>query len=140
MRDNPRSRPTSGHENKGSITAARHWRGDPSARLTSSLSKDGYRVALVEQDGQVAGCAFWMYLQGTNFGRLDYVAVHPDFRRRGIGEALVVQANSDARNTGAHAMYLSLRSDNATAHRLYLRCGYTGTVRSTQFRAPGPGR
>jgi len=110
--------------------------GEHRRRLTAYVVEDGCRVALVEQDGQVAGCALWMYMGGTDFGRLEYLAVDPAFRRRGVGAALVVHVNTDAHGAGARAMYLSLGSENNSAARLYLRCGFAEKVRSTRFTAP----
>ena len=52
------------------------------------------------------------------------VAVHPDFRRRGIGEALVVQLIADLKAMGSECLTLEVRQSNAPAIALYEKLGF----------------
>ena len=56
--------------------------------------------------------------------RLYSIAVAPEARGTGIGEALLAAAERHARTRGAIAMRLEVRADNAAAQRLYERRGY----------------
>jgi ribosomal protein S18 acetylase RimI-like enzyme len=47
------------------------------------------------------------------------VAVHPDFRRRGIARALVRHALGMVREAGGRAIYLQVEADNETAVKIY---------------------
>ena len=101
-------------------------------RLAEHLH-DGYRVAFVTRGEELLGCALWIFLENTNFGRLDYLSVDETWRRRGVGSALVSHALGDARKRGVNAMFLSVDPLNEAARRLYLQHGFRETVISTTF-------
>lgn len=52
------------------------------------------------------------------------VGVHPDYRRRGIGERLVQAAVAQIRRSGGRLALLQVDSDNEGARRLYERRGF----------------
>ena len=56
------------------------------------------------------------------------IAVHPDFRRRGIAEALVAGLEEQLRQRGSKALTLEVRDSNAPAIALYEKLGFM-TVR-----------
>lgn len=49
------------------------------------------------------------------------LAVHPDFRRMGIGRFLVSRVLEELRKTGCRYIYLEVRVSNIAARRLYER-------------------
>lgn len=61
------------------------------------------------------------------------VAVHPDFRRRGIARQLTQQAIDHARDHGAAAAWLQVRNDNREAEALYLSLGFHERARRTNW-------
>ena len=65
------------------------------------------------------------------------VAVHPDFRRRGIGEALVRQLAADLKAMGSHCLTLEVRQSNAPAISLYEKLGFVQVgLRKNYYRNP----
>lgn len=52
------------------------------------------------------------------------VGVHPDFRRRGIGDRLVAAAVAQVRRRGGRLALLQVDCDNEAAQRLYQRRGF----------------
>ena len=52
------------------------------------------------------------------------VAVHPDFRRRGIAESLIIRLVEELKNRGSHALMLEVRASNAPAIALYEKLGF----------------
>jgi ribosomal protein S18 acetylase RimI-like enzyme len=64
------------------------------------------------------------------------VAVHPDFRRRGIGRALTAAAIEHARKRGAASTWLHVRQENDVAIQLYLSLGFTEHTRRSTWHAP----
>ena len=52
------------------------------------------------------------------------LAVDPDFRQAGIGQALLEHAIDEARRRGASKVWLFVLEPNAAARALYLRCGF----------------
>jgi ribosomal-protein-alanine N-acetyltransferase len=52
------------------------------------------------------------------------VAVHPDFRRRGLGTLVVTGLVDAARRAGAQLVTLEVRMSNRDAQQLYARLGF----------------
>ena len=66
------------------------------------------------------------------------VAVHPDYRRRGIARQMVQAADALARQMGARTMYLQVERDNPAALGLYENAGYSAlATRTTWYRPRG---
>jgi ribosomal protein S18 acetylase RimI-like enzyme len=63
------------------------------------------------------------------------VAVHPDYRRRGIARALTTAAQDQARHRGSSGTWLHVREDNEPAVRLYLSLGFKERARRTTWQA-----
>lgn len=57
-------------------------------------------------------------------GHITNVAVHPDFRRKGIGEALITVLLSHTRENGILSHTLEVRASNDAAISLYLKFGF----------------
>jgi [ribosomal protein S18]-alanine N-acetyltransferase len=52
------------------------------------------------------------------------IAVHPDFRRQGIGEQILLQALRAAHAEGAQRAFLEVRAGNAAAQAMYKKYGF----------------
>ena len=61
------------------------------------------------------------------------VAVHPDFRRRGIAEALVTGLVEELRNKGSHCLTLEVRATNVPAIALYEKLGFSEIGRRKNY-------
>lgn len=79
---------------------------------------------LAESGGRLAGCALtWAPYERR--GWVKDLAVHPEHRRRGLGEALLHHAARAYRAAGVERVGLKVDSDNPNrAARLYERVGY----------------
>ena len=65
------------------------------------------------------------------------VAVHPDFRRRGIAEALVNGLVEELKNKGSHCLTLEVRASNEPAKALYGKLGFVQVgLRKNYYRNP----
>ena len=65
------------------------------------------------------------------------IAVHPDFRRQGIAEQLVVRLVEELKNRGNHSLMLEVRVSNVPARRLYDKLGFTQVgLRKNYYRNP----
>ena len=65
------------------------------------------------------------------------VAVHPDFRRQGIAEALVNGLVKQLKDMGSHCLTLEVRASNVPAISLYEKLGFTEIGRrKNYFRNP----
>ena len=63
------------------------------------------------------------------------VAVHPDFRRRGIARALTQRALQHAREKDVKNIWLHVRDDNPGAIELYAQLGFAERARRTSWLA-----
>ena len=65
------------------------------------------------------------------------VAVHPEFRRQGIGEKLVEQLVAQLKGISSHALMLEVRASNAPAIGLYEKMGFQQVgLRKNYYRDP----
>lgn len=65
------------------------------------------------------------------------IAVHPDYRRQGIAEALVLALVSRLKSEGNYQLTLEVRASNTPAQRLYEKLGFTEVGRRRNYyRAP----
>jgi ribosomal-protein-alanine N-acetyltransferase len=131
-------------------------------RATFSLpwSKRAYRYELVENDhgimlvvrpapqlvgypakwlrslhlanpGPVLGYAgFWLLVDDAHVAT---IAVHPDWRGRGLGEFLLASLLQRARGLGAHRATLEVRVSNRAAQALYVKYGFQTVERRRRY-------
>ena len=65
------------------------------------------------------------------------VAVHPDFRRRGIAEGLILALVEELKAQDSHSLTLEVRSSNAPAQALYEKLGFAQVgLRKNYYRNP----
>jgi ribosomal-protein-alanine N-acetyltransferase len=72
-------------------------------------------------DEVVGYIIFWHIREDV---QVNNVAVHPDFRGKGIGEALMRHVIDKVRKSGATFMTLEVRASNAAAVTLYKKLGF----------------
>ncbi len=65
------------------------------------------------------------------------VAVHPDYRRRGIAYRLTAKALEHARQRGIQATWLHVREENEPAIKLYRSLGFRERARRTTWISNG---
>jgi ribosomal-protein-alanine N-acetyltransferase len=61
------------------------------------------------------------------------IAIHPDFRRQGIGTALLLHALGAASPEGARSAHLEVRASNSSAQDLYRKLGFAETARAPRY-------
>ena len=65
------------------------------------------------------------------------VAVHPDFRRQGIGERLILDLIDQLNQRGNHSLTLEVRASNVSAIGLYRKLGFVQVgLRKNYYRNP----
>ncbi len=92
------------------------------ASMESTLTGDGRCVLLAEEAGRTVGYAsYWRVLEEAD---VLSVAVLPEFRRQGIGMALMGALLTQAKSESVEIVHLEVRRSNVTAQSLYERCGF----------------
>jgi ribosomal protein S18 acetylase RimI-like enzyme len=100
----------------------------------SGLPLSGY---VWEENGQVVAnlSLIPLWVGGRRGHLIANVAVHPDFRRQGIGRRLTEAGLQAARSRGAAEVWLQVRENNAPAVHLYYQLGFQErAVRATYHR------
>ena len=101
------------------------------SELTNPLS-----LWLVALDGErVAGYVGSQSVMGES--DMMNVAVHPDYRRRGIAEKLCLALVDALKEKGNHCLTLEVRASNAPAKALYEKLGFAQVgLRKNYYRNP----
>lgn len=79
-------------------------------------------LAAFESDERLVGYAVLWFAGGE--GELGNLAVHPEARGRGVAERLLGAVFETARERGAGALFLEVRTGNAAARALYEKHGF----------------
>jgi ribosomal-protein-alanine N-acetyltransferase len=89
----------------------------------SEINDNSYaHYYVARHDGKVVGyVGMWIILDEAH---ITNIAVHPQYRRKGIGQCLLESMFEKARGFGATRMTLEVRVSNYTAQRLYKRLGF----------------
>jgi len=69
----------------------------------------------------------------TDEAHIATIAVHPEFRRQGIGRALLTHALLAAAEQGARAAVLEVRASNLIAQEMYRKFGFLETARRPRY-------
>ena len=77
---------------------------------------------VAEVDGRVAAMlVLWFIVDEAHIAT---IAVHPDYRRRGIGEQVLLHALLAVYDEGARRAFLEVRAGNAAAQAMYVKYGF----------------
>jgi len=68
-----------------------------------------------------------MIRRGGLIAFVEYVFIHPDYRRRGFGKALMATVESHAKKSGAQTIKLSTKIEAGEIHKFYQECGFKAT-------------
>jgi ribosomal protein S18 acetylase RimI-like enzyme len=90
-----------------------------------------------EENGRIIGnlSLIPLYRGGKVFYLIANVAVHPDYRRHGIGRQLTQTALENLRQRGIDSAWLQVRDDNLPAFDLYRSLGFVERARRTTWLA-----
>jgi ribosomal protein S18 acetylase RimI-like enzyme len=99
----------------------RPWN-DPHKDIARKLRVQPELFLVLEADGAVAGTVMAGY-EGHR-GWINYLAVDPAARRRGLGRSLVVEAERLLRERGCPKINLQVRRENREAIAFYERIGF----------------
>jgi ribosomal protein S18 acetylase RimI-like enzyme/predicted double-glycine peptidase len=88
------------------------------------LTKGNAVILVAEHQGQVCGDAVILFNASTSLARLYSIAIHPDFRKLGIGAQLVQAAEASALDGECAYLRLEIRKDNPASIALFRKMGY----------------
>ena len=83
------------------------------------------------EDRKVIGMVIsWVILDELHIAT---IAVHPDFRRQGIGELILTKALQDGREAGTQHALLEVRAGNDAAQNLYRKFGFKAVGKRAKY-------
>ena len=88
-----------------------------------SFSKEQFAYVMMEGDRVIAYVSL-LFHGGTHYLRIYSIAVHPDFRGKGLGQALMDQTIRTANECKAAKITLEVKVTNAAAIALYMKNGF----------------
>ena len=85
------------------------------------------RCWVADLDGRVISMVVaWLIVDEIHIAT---IATHPDFRKQGIGKALLLHTLKSAKEEGAITSFLEVREGNETALEMYRKFGYVESGR-----------
>lgn len=94
----------------------------PLLEMYYAISRSLFLVA--EKEGRVVGYAIGLAKKWGE-GHVISIAVHPEWRRRGVGKRLMLQLLEKMRRMGVRWVRLEVRVSNEAAINLYRRLGFS---------------
>lgn len=108
----------------------------PREAFEEAIERDDVGISLVAEDeGLIVG--FLSGMAVVDEFRLHNIAVHPDFRGRGVGRGLIEAVESLCRQRDFRRILLEVRKGNEAARRLYLGLGFEAAGTRKDFYGPG---
>ncbi len=103
----------------------------------------GYHFLMAEQYGRLVGYTCYGRIPCTQSSfDLYWIAVHPEFQRKGLGCRLVAKTETLVRKAGGNRIYVdtSQRDKYASTRAFYENCGYRLEAVLKDFYAPHDGK
>ena len=98
------------------------------------LKSDSFKITVAEIDNETVGTCYLNIIpnltrQASPYAVIENVVTHPDFRRQGVGHALISNAVNSAKYKGCYkVMLLTGRDENV--HEFYESCGMTSGAKT----------
>ena len=99
----------------------RPWN-DPYRDIERKIDVDANGLLVLEDDSRLIGAVMVGY--DGHRGWINYLAVHPDHRRHGLGRVLMAAAEQRLAELGCPKVNLQVRASNQEAVAFYRRIGY----------------
>ena len=105
------------------------------ATLVSAFESSASFGLVAEEDGEIVG--YGCITCAADTSDLENVVVVEEYRRSGIGRAIVEGLLAEAKQRGAEKTFLEVRVSNVAAMTMYLKSGFVGVYARTRYYADG---
>lgn len=103
--------------------------------IASAFENPAYEMLVAEEEGEILGYGCTCTTLETS--DLENVLVAEEYRRGGVGRAILNALLDNAKERGAEKVFLEVRVSNSAALRLYLSCGFVGVHARTRYYSDG---
>ncbi len=107
------------------------------AKLFKLLSSSSNRIFVAVADGLIVGyihATAYELLFAPSMRNVMAIAVSSDYKRNGIGRALLVEVEKWAVESGSTGVRLVSGETRTEAHEFYRRCGYVSNKKQLNFK------
>lgn len=89
------------------------------------------RAWVAEADGKIIGMIVaWLFVDEAHIAT---IATHPDFRRQGIANKLLIHTLQVVLSEGAKSSFLEVRASNIAAQEMYRKLGFEESGRRPRY-------
>lgn len=103
--------------------------------LAGAFLSGGYHGYVAEEDNKIIG--YGSYKAVTVEGDIFNIAVLQEYRRRGVGEALLKSIIQNAKDIGVESLFLEVGEKNEGAIALYEKLGFTFLYERKKYYSDG---
>lgn len=103
--------------------------------LVSSFQTESFFGLVAEDGGEIAG--YGGITVAADSADVDNIAVTEQYRRGGVGTAILNGLCNLAASKGAKEIFLEVRVSNSAAMSMYLKCGFKGAYARTRYYSDG---
>lgn len=103
--------------------------------LVSSFQTESFFGLVAEDGGEIAG--YGGITIAADSADVDNIAVTEQYRRGGVGTAILNGLCNLAASKGAKEIFLEVRVSNSAAMSMYLKCGFKGAYARTRYYSDG---
>lgn len=103
--------------------------------LVSSFQTESFFGLVAEDGGEIAG--YGGITVAADSADVDNIAVAEQYRRGGVGTAILNGLCNLAASKGAKEIFLEVRVSNSAAMSMYLKCGFKGAYARTRYYSDG---
>lgn len=103
--------------------------------IASAFENPSYEMLVAEEGGEIIGYGCTCTTLDTC--DLENVLVAEEYRRGGVGRAILNALLDNAKERGAAKVFLEVRVSNSAALMLYLSCGFKGVHARTRYYSDG---
>ena len=103
--------------------------------LVSSFQTESFFGLVAEDGGEIAG--YGGITVAADSADVDNLAVAEQYRRGGVGTAILNGLCNLAASKGAKEIFLEVRVSNSAAMSMYLKCGFKGAYARTRYYSDG---
>lgn len=105
-----------------------HW--NKQTFIDEFSADNGYYI-VAKLDGKIVGYSGFRFV--LDEGHITTLAVHPDYRGRGIGTSLVSKLIESAKNKNIKRLFLEVRESNKVAQKIYKKLGFKVIDRRREY-------
>ena len=103
--------------------------------LATVFEMQNFSGVLCEDGGEIAG--YGGVTVAADSADIGNIAVAENYRRGGMGTAILQKLCQRAKERGAERVFLEVRVSNAQAMKMYLKCGFVGTYARIKYYPDG---